>query len=61
MLRRARRRIASERASVYLEYAMVSSVTIALALLAFNPDRWFFKGLGLDSAFCEVLIKLPIF
>ena len=61
MLRRARRRIASERASVYLEYAMVSSVTIALALLAFNPDSWFFKGLGLDYAFREVLIKLPIF
>ena len=61
MLRRARRRIASERASVYLEYAMVSSVTIALALLAFNPDSWFFKGLGLDYEFREVLIKLPIF
>ena len=61
MLRRARRRIASERASVYLEYAMVTSVTIALALLAFNPDSWFFKGLGLDYEFREVLIKLPIF
>ena len=61
MLRRARRRIASERASVYLEYAMVSSVTIALALLAFNPDSWFFKGLGLDYAFREMMIKLPIF
>ena len=51
----------SERASVYLEYALVSSVAIGVADLAFNPDRWFFKGLGLDYAFREMLIKLPIF
>ena len=51
----------SERASVYLEYALVSSVTIGVAVLAFNPASWFFKGLGLDYAFREMLIKLPIF
>ena len=51
----------SERASVYLEYALVSSVTIGVAVLAFTPDSWFFKGLGLDYAFREMLIKLPIF
>ena len=61
MLKRVRRRLASERASVYLEYALVSSVTIGVAVLAFNPDSWFFKGLGLDYAFREMMIKLPIF
>ena len=61
MLRRARRRIASERASVYLEYALVTSVTLGLAALLLNPDSWFFKGLGLDYAFREMMIKLPIF
>ena len=61
MLKRIRRRIASERASVYLEYALVSSVTIGIAAVMFNPDSWFFKGLGLDYAFREMLIKLPIF
>ena len=61
MIKRVRRRLASERASVYLEYALVSSVTIGVAALAFNPDSWFFKGLGLDYAFREMMIKLPIF
>ena len=60
-LERFRRRLASERASVYLEYALVTSVTLGVAVLAFNPDSWFFKGLGVDFAFREVLIKLPIF
>ena len=61
MLKRFRRRLVSERASVYLEYALVTSVTLGIAALAFNPESWFFKGLGLDYAFREVLIKLPIF
>ena len=60
-LSRIRRRIASERASVYLEYALVTSVVLAVAALAFNPESWFFKGLGVDYTFREVLIKLPIF
>ncbi len=61
MLRRFRRRIASERASVYLEYALVTSITLAIAVAAFNPESWFFKGLGVDYAFREMLIKLPVF
>ena len=61
MLRRFRRRIASERASVYLEYALVSLVVFAVAVAAFKPDSWFFKGIGVDYTFREVLIKLPIF
>ncbi len=60
-LQRLRRRLSSERGSVYLEYALVTSVTLGAAVLAFNPDSWFFKGLGVDFAFREVLIKLPIF
>ena len=59
--KRAMRRLKSERASVYLEYALVTTVTLGVAALAFNPDSWFFKGLGLDYAFREMMIKLPIF
>ena len=51
----------SERASVYLEYALVTSLTLGLAALAFNPESWFFRGLGVDYAFREMVIKLPIF
>ena len=61
MLRRIRRRLVSERGSVYLEYALVTSLTLGLAAIAFNPESWFFKGLGLDYAFREIMIKLPIF
>jgi len=61
MFRRIRRRLASERASVYLEYALVSSVMLGIAAVMLNPDSWFFKGLGLDYAFREMMIKLPIF
>ena len=61
MFRRIRRRLASERASVYLEYALVTAVTLGIVAAAFNPDSWFFKGLGLDYSFREVLIKSPIF
>ena len=52
--------IASERASVFYEYAMVSSVVIALATLMLNPDSWLFKGLGFDYSIREFLIKFPI-
>ena len=61
MLKRFKRRIASERASVYLEYALVTSVMLGVAAVMLNPDSWFFKGLGLDYAFREMMIKLPIF
>ena len=61
MLERLKRRLLSEKASVYLEYALVTTVTLGIAALAFNPESWFFKGLGVDYAFREVMIKLPIF
>ena len=61
MLERLKRRLLSERASVYLEYALVMTVTLGIAALAFTPESWFFKGLGVDYAFREVMIKLPIF
>ena len=61
MLERLKRRILSERASVYLEYALVTSVVLGIAAVMLNPDSWFFKGLGLDYAFREMMIKLPIF
>ena len=55
------RRLASERASVYLEYSLVAPLTFAVAALMLNPESWLFRGLGLDYAFREVMIKLPIF
>ena len=61
MLMQFRRRLVSDRGSVYLEYALVTSLTLGLAALAFNPESWFFRGLGLDYAFREMIIKLPIF
>ncbi len=61
MFKRIRRRLGSERASVYLEYACVTCVTYLAAAVMLNPDSWFFKGLGLDYAFREMMIKLPIF
>ena len=60
-MRRIWRRLESERGSVYMEYALVTSLTLGLAAVAFNSDSWFFKGLGLDYAFREMIIKLPIF
>ena len=61
MLKRLKRRLESERASVYLEYALVSFVMLGAAVTLMTPSGWFFKGLGLDYAFREMLIKLPIF
>ena len=59
--RNARRRIASERASVYLEYALVTCVTYMLAALLLSPDNLLFVGIGYDYSFREWLMKLPIF
>lgn len=61
MMKRMWRRLKSERGSVYLEYAMVTTITLALASLFFNPSSFIFKGIGLDYEFREALIKLPIF
>lgn len=61
MRKRLKLRLLSDRGSVYLEYALVASITLGVAALALNPDSWLFKGLGLDYAFREMLIKLPIF
>lgn len=61
MIKRIRRLLASERGSVYLEYALVSTITLGVAAVLLNPESYFFKGLGLDYAFREMLIKLPIF
>ena len=60
-LKAACRRLKSERASVYLEYSLVAALTVSLAALLLNPESWLFKGLGLDYAFREMMIKLPIF
>ncbi len=61
MIDRFRRRLMSERGSVYLEYALITSVTVGLAALLLTPDSPLFAGLGYDYSFREALIKLPIF
>ena len=60
MLERLKRRISSERGSVFLEHALVTAVTLGLAALLINPDSQLFTGLGFDYEFREALIKLPI-
>lgn len=58
---RAWRRISSERASVYLEYALLTAMIFAVAVAAFSPTSTINEVLGQDLAFREVLIKMPIF
>jgi len=61
MIERFKRRLMSERGSVYLEYALVTSLTIGLAAVLLDPSSSIFAGIGYDYTFREVLIKLPIF
>ena len=62
MLKRFRRRLKSERGSVYLEYALVASVTVGLALMLLDPGKSrLFTGVGIDYETHEVFMKLPIF
>ena len=61
MFRRISRRLKSERASVYLEYALVSCITLLLSVAMLRNDSWFFRGLGFDFAMREFFIKFPIF
>ncbi|MBP5787539.1 MAG: hypothetical protein J6Y19_06975 [Kiritimatiellae bacterium] len=46
---------------MYLEYALVTCITLGIAAVSLNPDSWFFKGLGYDYTIREWLIKLPLF
>ena len=46
---------------MYLEYALVTSLTLGIAALLLNPSSQLFAGLGWDYEFREALIKLPIF
>ena len=60
-LRILRDRIASDRGSVYLEYALVGTLVFIGAVSAFAPGSPINEALGSDFAFREILIKLPIF
>jgi len=55
------RRVASERASVYLEYTLLTALLFSVAVAAFSPTSVINEALGADLSFREVLIKLPIF
>ena len=61
LLSRLRRRVASDRGSVYLEYALVGTLVFIGAVSAFAPGSPINEALGSDFAFREILIKLPIF
>lgn len=56
-----RRRMTSDRGSVYLEYALVGTLVFIGAVSAFAPGSPINEALGSDFAFREILIKLPIF
>ena len=56
-----RDRIASDRGSVYLEYALVGTLVFVGAISAFAPGSVINEALGSDWSFREILIKLPIF
>ena len=60
-LERAKRRLASERGSVYLEYALVTCLTYMIAALLLNPDNQLFVGIGYDYSFREFFMKMPLF
>ncbi len=60
-LQLVRDRIASDRGSVYLEYALVGTLVFVGAISAFAPGSLINEALGSDWAFREILIKLPIF
>jgi hypothetical protein len=61
LLAHLRRRVASDRGSVYLEYALVGTLVFLGAVSAFAPGSLVNEALGSDFAFREILIKLPIF
>ena len=58
---RAWRRLDSDRGSVFLEYALLSSLVFVVAIEAFAPGSAINTALGADFHFRELLIKLPIF
>ena len=60
-LRQLRDRIASDRGSVYLEYALVGMLVLVGAISVFAPGSVVNEAIGSDWAFREILIKLPIF
>ncbi len=55
------RRVASERGSVYLEYALVQLFVVLVAVSAFTPGSAINEAVGADFTVREILIKLPIF
>lgn len=55
------RRVASERGSVYLEYALVQLFVVLVAVSAFTPGSAINEAVGTDFTVREILIKLPIF
>lgn len=61
MKNRGWRRVESERGSVFLEYALLTSFVTLVAISAFSPGSIINEGIGADYSFREILIKLPIF
>jgi len=55
------RRVASDRGSAYLEYALVQLLVFFVAVAAFTPGSIINEAVGSDFNFRSVLMKLPIF
>jgi len=58
-------RVRSDRGSVFLEYALLSSVIVPIAISVFTPlifpDAWAGAYFGDDFMIRDALIKLPFF
>lgn len=59
------RRVVSERGSVYMEYAMLTSVMMAIAIAVFtpalSPTDWAGSFYGDDFVIRDAFMKLPYF
>jgi len=51
----------SNRGSAYLEYAVVATVVMLVASMAFRPGSAVNSAFGADFATREILLKLPLF
>ena len=52
----------AELGSVYLEYALVASITVLLATILLDPSKSrLFTGVGMEFEMREIFMKMPIF
>lgn len=59
--RKAIKKALSERGSVFLEYAMITSLVLIVAIGVFKPGNSIYKNIGRDYRFRSIIMKLPVF